>query len=381
MGESFFDNGAFFSGYCELRMAIYTSKSSSVMDTSTPNYPNKRATIYVWRMPLWKRPIIKRFLAGHRLCFTQQIQRVKSGSSLLLWGTGPVPAGINQNVSILRVEDGFLRSVGLGVELTRPISWVIDTQGIYYNATTTSDLEQILQYSIFSEQLLERASLFHQRLVACGVTKYNLSGPDWKPASYGKRIILVPGQVETDASIVFGAEVINTNIGLVQTVRENNPDAWLIYKPHPDVVAGLRARGINDQKIKQYCDEYLEFVSIEQLLQHVDEVHVMTSLAGFEALLRGKSVTCYGLPFYAGWGLTIDMMSTSRRTRKLSLQELIAGALLLYPSYISWEKKTKITPEEALDELILKKELKTPGRTAWLKRFYRALLRLIVGVR
>jgi capsular polysaccharide export protein len=359
-------------------MEIYNPKISSV---PIPTYLNEHATIYVWRMPFWKRPIIKRFLAGQKLCFTQQIRRVKSGSSLLLWGSRPVPAGINSDVSILRVEDGFLRSVGLGVELTRPVSWIIDTQGIYYNATSTSDLEQILQDAIFPEQLLKRANLFHQRLVTCGVTKYNLSGQDWKPPSQGKRIILVPGQVEADASIAFGAGAVKTNIGLIRAVRANNPDAWLIYKPHPDVVAGLRARGIDDHKIKQYCDEYLESVSIEHVLQHVDEVHVMTSLAGFEALLRGKSVTCYGLPFYAGWGLTTDMMSTSRRTRKLSLQELIAGALLLYPSYISWEKGTKITPEEALDELILKKELKVPGRIVLLKRFYRMALRLIVSVR
>ncbi|MDR3502745.1 MAG: hypothetical protein P4L79_09200 [Legionella sp.] len=362
-------------------MDIYNPKISSSVGAPTPNYSNERTAIYVWRMPFWKRPIIKRFLTGQKLCFTQQIRRVKSGSALLLWGSRPVPAGINQNVRILRVEDGFLRSVGLGVELTRPVSWIIDTQGIYYNATSTSDLEQILQDSIFSAQLLKRASLFHQRLVACGVTKYNLPGQDWKPPGQGKRIILVPGQVEADASIAFGAGAVKTNIALVQAVRAKNPDAWLIYKPHPDVVAGLRAQGIGDHKIKQYCDEYLESVSMEQVLAHVDEVHVMTSLAGFEALLREKSVTCYGLPFYAGWGLTTDMMSTSRRTRKLSLQELIAGALLLYPSYISWEKRTKITPEEALDELILKKELKISGRIALLKRFYRMVLRLIVSVR
>ena len=67
----------------------------------------------------------------------------------------------------------------------------------------------------------------------------------------------------------------------------------------------------------------------------VDEVHVNTSLAGFEALLRGKAVTTYGVPFYAGWGLTRDLGPVpARRTAKRSIDELVAAALLIYPRYL-----------------------------------------------
>ena len=66
----------------------------------------------------------------------------------------------------------------------------------------------------------------------------------------------------------------------------------------------------------------------------MDGVHVITSLAGFEALLRGKAVSTHGVPFYAGWGLTKDLSEVpARRTRRLSLDELVAGTLLLYPRY------------------------------------------------
>jgi len=75
----------------------------------------------------------------------------------------------------------------------------------------------------------------------------------------------------------------------------------------------------------------------------VDEVHTISSLTGFEALLRGLDVTCYGLPFYAGWGLTTDMDGQSlpkatylkRRQRDiyLTLEQLIYGALICYPLY------------------------------------------------
>jgi capsular polysaccharide export protein len=87
------------------------------------------------------------------------------------------------------------------------------------------------------------------------------------------------------------------------------------------------------------------------LLQQVDAVHVLTSLAGFEALLRGKPVTCYGQPFYAGWGLTADMIPLARRSRRLALDELVAAALILYPVYLSRVTNRYTSPERVLDEL------------------------------
>ena len=116
------------------------------------------------------------------------------------------------------------------------------------------------------------------------------------------------------------------------------------------------------------------------LLTQVDEVHVLTSLAGFEALLRGKLVACYGLPFYAGWGLTQDVVTLPRRRRRLSLNELIAGTLIVYPTYVSRRSGRYITPEQALDELLAwRARAGTPNR-AW-QYLRRATLRLTVGVR
>ncbi|MBA4696406.1 MAG: beta-3-deoxy-D-manno-oct-2-ulosonic acid transferase [Legionella sp.] len=338
----------------------------------------KDATIYIWRMSFWKRPIIRRFLEGHRIYFVRTAKKIKPGSCVLLWGSQPVPLGLNPNHLIIRVEDGFLRSVGLGADLTRPISWVIDTRGIYYDSTCPSDLEYLLQHCNFAPDLIKRAVDLHQRLIKQGITKYNIQGKIWQPkAPDGKRIILVPGQVESDASITYGAGKIRSNLALVQEVRKQNPDAWIIYKPHPDVVAGLRCKGANEHHIPLYCDEYLKDVSIDQALNYAHEVHVITSLAGFEGLLRGKRVTCYGMPFYAGWGLTLDVNSISRRTRILTIQELVVASLLLYPTYISWIKKKRVSAEEALNELILHQEKKGGGKVrVFCKVFFRKILQL-----
>ncbi len=116
----------------------------------------------------------------------------------------------------------------------------------------------------------------------------------------------MPGQVESDLSIVYGAQSIRTNSGLLSAVRAENPEAYVVFKPHPDVLAGLRkgdAASLGDAA----CDEIVgSEVGMGGILGEVDEVHTMTSLAGFEALLRNKRVVAYGIPFYSGWGLTDD---------------------------------------------------------------------------
>jgi capsular polysaccharide export protein len=228
---------------------------------------------------------------------------------------------------------------------------VIDPVGIYYDATAPSALEQILQTHPFPEPLLARAEHLIQRILALNLTKYNVGTNQWTPPATGRPLILVPGQVEFDASIRYGAQSVRTNLALLQAVRAAHPEAFLLYKPHPDVVAGLRARGPDETKALSCCDAVVTDVSMAELLNAVEQVHIMTSLTGFEALLRGKKVVCYGAPFYSGWGLTEDHAKIPRRGRTLSLQQLVAAALLLYPNYVHPKTNEKIEAEEALETL------------------------------
>ena len=314
------------------------------------------STLYAFGFSLRKKSIIRRFIGSKKIHFISQVAHLPSGSSLLLWGSQPVPSGLTQGVHIIRLEDGFLRSVGLGADLIQPLSLAVDRSGIYYDASRPSDLEKLLQTTEFSKEMIERASRFRSRIVEHRVTKYSEGCESWHRSpellQTGQRVLLVAGQVETDASLRFGAPGIQTNIGMLQAVKEAEPDAYIVYKPHPDVVAGLRAKGQDEDKVHQWCNEIVSDVSMGDLLTQVDEVQVMTSLTGFEALLRGKPVTCYGQPFYSGWGLTRDIEPVLRRTRKLSLDMLVAGALILYPIYVSRKTGKVTTPENALDELV-----------------------------
>ena len=315
-----------------------------------PVLPSK---VFAYGFSLRKRKLVRRFLGSTQVKFVANISNLTTGDALLLWGSTPAPANLAKDVQLIRMEDGFLRSVGLGADLIQPLSWVIDKRGIYYDARKPSDLEYILQNTEFDHILLRRAAVLRQRIVSSGLTKYNIGKTTWQRPSSVNCIILVIGQVESDAAIRYGACNIADNMTLLQTVRQAYPNAYIVYKPHPDVVAGLRLAGQQENKAQQWCDEVVTDVAIGELLTVVDAVHVLTSLAGFEALLRGKSVTCYGQPFYAGWGLTNDQFPIARRTRCLSLDALVAGALILYPTYISKNKKnTFITPEQALEELL-----------------------------
>jgi capsular polysaccharide export protein len=317
----------------------------------------------------WRKQALLRAFTGRRdIRFVGKGSDVLPAATLLLWGMAPVPAGVLPDARIVRVEDGFVRSVGLGADLTRPVSWVLDNVGIYYDATRPSALEQLLRGAAFSPELLARAAALRERIVASGLTKYNLASVAWRPQSSGRRVVLVPGQVETDAAIACGAATVRTNLALLQAVRTARPDAWVVYKPHPDVVAGLRGRGQGEDLASRYCDEVVHEGSMHDLLQHVDEVHVITSLAGFEALLRHKPVVCHGWPFFAGYGLTQDTHAHPRRPGAgLTLDALVAAALIEYPVYLSRVSGERCGPEQALDELLAWREQQPQGVARWRK--------------
>lgn len=320
--------------------------------------------LYLETPPLWKKVIFQHFLQGAQLTTIKKGQLVPQGACKIVWGA-------SSEVNHIRVEDGFIRSVGLGVDMTRPLSWVFDPVGIYYDATKPSRLEQLLQTHPFTADECARAEQLISRLIVLKLTKYNVGQSNWqRPAA--KRVILVPGQVESDASIRLGSPVLKTNLELLQAVRSSNPDAYILYKPHPDVQAGMRIAGLADRNASAYCDETLGDEDMAHLLTQVDEVHTLSSLTGFEALIRGVSVVCYGQPFYSGWGLTTDMYPLNRRSRNLTVSQLVAATLLLYPTYINWRTGCYTHAEVALAELEYSKA-HYKGLSFW-RRMFRKLL-------
>lgn len=302
----------------------------------------------------WKRGAFKKFFPGSSIEFCDELRR-KDGVGTVAWASKFRRDDLESGHGILNVEDGFIRSVGLGAQLVQPLSWVIDAEGIYYDARQPSGLERLLQTFSFEPDLIGRAIALRKKIVELELTKYNVGTTGWSRPQGDRPVFLAVGQVETDASLRYGTTKLRTNMDFLRAVRSAHPQAYLVYKPHPDVVAGLRLKGDGESLADVVADEIVTDCSLPRLFDQVDEVHVLTSLTGFEALLRGKTVATYGQPFYSGWGLTNDNgLSTevaARRSRRPSLDELVAATLILYPVYLSRRSQGFTSPERVLDEL------------------------------
>nr|WP_231388677.1 capsular polysaccharide biosynthesis protein [Pseudooceanicola algae] len=293
---------------------------------------------------LWKRGHFQAFFGGtKRMTFERETAR-----RTLHWGPSEAP--------VTRVEDGFLRSRGLGAELVPPLSLVLDDLGVHYDPNRESRLERLIaDRAVLRPDQLVRIRAVIDRLIRDGLTKYNTGGPP-PDLPQGQRI-LVPGQVEDDASIRFGAGQIATNAALLRRVRQANPGAVILFKPHPDVEAGLRPGAVD--RPGDWADMVLSDTDTGALLAEVQEVWTMTSGLGFEALIRGLPITVTGRPFYAGWGLTRDLgASIPRRAAlvqgpsgSLSLESLAHAVLIDYPRYRDPVSGLACPVETVLDRL------------------------------
>ena len=339
----------------------------------------------------WKRRQVRPFVEGKRSAVTWSMdpnralaEQARSGGRIVAWSSrAPEDFAARcaaQDAPLVRMEDGFLRSVGLGANLELPGSLVLDATGVYYDPGGPSDLETLLQTTKFDQSTRARAAALRQAISRARVSKYNVGsdGADYTAQAAGRARILVPAQVADDASVVKGGGRVKDNLALLQAARAARPDAFIIYKPHPDVEAGIRVGGVDPATIHAYADAIAEKASIVDLLDNVDEVHTLTSLAGFEALLRGVPVWTYGMPFYAGWGLTHDAETCPRRTRQLNLDDLVAGVLIVYPRYVHRGSEWPCEAEDVVRFLAFSL-LKTDPRGLIEKRRRMTLLRQLLG--
>ncbi|WP_413378275.1 hypothetical protein [Alkalihalobacillus sp. 1P02AB] len=240
----------------------------------------------------------------------------------------------------LRIEDGFLRSFGLGVDGVAPLSLCYDDLGMYYDATKPSRLEWILNSSGWeTEELMRQASKAIHLIKENHLSKYN-TGELFSPQlmrETTRKTILIVDQTLGDLSISMGLASQKTFMEMYYSARKNHPDGDFYIKVHPDVISGKKKGNLDLTQIKD--DPNLIFLTEDSnalsLLNDMDVVYVVTSQMGFEALMLGKEVYCFGMPFYAGWGLTDDRIRTKRRNKKRTFEELFAAAYLIYCSYIN----------------------------------------------
>jgi len=332
------------------------------------DYPSNHGRLYFFNFSPWRMSMIGHFFEApgneKHICKSLEDALNKGltpEDKIFLFGIKHIPGLIEyaeeHDMPIHRIEDGFIRSVGLGSALAKPHSLCVDATGIHFDPKHPSDLENMLQNTPADAALLARARKVRETIVSARLSKYNHlrhATLSIDRSRYDK-VILVAGQVADDASMNHGSYGLSY-AQLLPIVRENNPHSYIIYKPHPDVLSGNRIGHIPREITDRYADLVVTDLSIDSAIAASDEVHIITSTVGLDALIRQKKVFTYGMPFYAGWGLTTDYRRCRRRTRRLSLDELIAIAMILYPRYTSPKNGAFCEIEQTLEELKIEQE-------------------------
>jgi capsular polysaccharide export protein len=280
---------------------------------------------------------------------------------VLAWGRKRSAAvalsyAMRHGLPVWRIEDGFLRSVGLG-DREPPLSIVIDDLGIYYDATSPSRLEHFIA-SPHDDKALARARKLRQAWLAGRISKYN-HAREVEPPVPGP-FVLVVDQTFGDASIAHGLADAGNFSRMLEAALDEYPDLPVILKVHPDVVAG-RKRG-HFGRLSAGAAGRVLVVGTDahppSLLEPATAVYTVTSQMGFEALLWGRPLRVFGMPFYAGWGLTRDAIPAPGRRRLVSppsLDDLVHATLVDYPRYLDPETGQRCEPERLVAWMSLQK--------------------------
>ncbi len=265
------------------------------------------------------------------------------------------------NKPVLILEAAFLRSINTFCEqqyepqYRYDVGFVLDYLTAYYDATRPSLLENMLNDSklIITQEQRKRAHDCINKIVRNYLTKYNCQ-PIFSPniGRKGAKKVLVVDQSFGDNSVKKGLASVSTFEKMLQAAIDENPNADIIVKTHPDTKTGLRTGYYSQLVPKGNIYLYTEPINPIALINYVDEVYVCTTQMGFESLMCGKKPHVFGMPFYAGWGVTDDRQTCSRRKNKRTVEEIFYIAYILYSYYVSPEKKGLCEIEEAIEFLL-----------------------------
>ena len=186
-------------------------------------------------MSWWKKQTVGAFLDStdgraqfHRAPARALAAAKRDAGRVVVWSSKESPdlepLCTSAGVPLQRMEDGFLRSAGLGAAFLPAASAVIDGRGIYYDPSRQSDLEHVLEHGTISDRHVAHAAALRAEIVHRGLTKYNVGAKlEDLELPVDQTIVLVPGQVEDDASIERGAGDIRSNLRLVGGSASGEP--------------------------------------------------------------------------------------------------------------------------------------------------------------
>lgn len=260
---------------------------------------------------------------------------------------------------VVFLEDGFIRSLNIGLSKEAGLSILWDDLAPYYDSNSISRMEKILSSDFaLTENEMTRAKWAIDKIVSNKISKYN-NAPRIRLniGRKGRKRVLLVDQRYEDMSVILGQGGEHVFNMMLQDALSLG-DEWDIFiKQHPDAICGEKTSYLNEKKLRfaKYCSNVFLInydVNPYSLLELVDEVYVCSSGMGFEALMAGKKVTCYGSPFYSGWGLTKDKIELTRRGKRRSLEEIFFVAYIMLSRYYNPESATLVDVEDICDYII-----------------------------
>lgn len=260
---------------------------------------------------------------------------------------------------ILRLEDGFLRSVGLGKAGVPTVSIIADRQGMHFDARRASDIESLLNRPTPAEPARQaRAAALVEAITQARLDKYNLPrDPMADPSLLADRILLVD-QVHGDRSIAGAGANQATFLAMLDRAIHQYGTDRLAVKTHPDVMAGYARGNLAEAARSRGIMLFHRQIGIDDLAGIVDSIWTVSSTIGFEGLMRGIPITTFGMPFYAGWGLTVDRAqgriaeaARKRRHTRPTLLDMVAAVFFDYTRFADPWRAIAISPEEGIDLL------------------------------
>ncbi|WP_446676438.1 capsular polysaccharide export protein, LipB/KpsS family, partial [Pantoea endophytica] len=251
--------------------------------------------IGIFSSGIWRIPFLRNFLA--QPCQKLSLQRpvADAVTTIAVWGYRPntrQPVAWARSVgkSVLRLEDGYIRSLDLGVNGAPPFSLVLDRLGIYYDANRPSELEKMIQEREVNQRLADDAKRAMSIIVEQDLSKYNQAPAFVAGACATSNVVLVIDQTLGDMSVTYGNAGPNNFVLMLEAAIRENPGAVVWIKVHPDVLQGKKSGYYHSFQSTHRIHLMADDVSPQSLLRHVSRVYVMTSQYGFEALMAGKPV-------------------------------------------------------------------------------------------
>lgn len=340
-----------------------------------------------------KRVVARNFFEagpGH-LSFCEPAEAIELATALsaglLVWGDRIDPqleeTARRSGLAVTRLGPGAMDARAVATEAVPLPSIAQDDLGIDYDATRASSFEDLVNTAAFDPLLVARAAYLGERLVALDRAAA-ASGGDLKSSvlarAEGRPVVVVVGDLLNKAQTRLGQAAIRNNRALLRAARREAPDAYVVFMEPPGLESRRRAGWVPHAALRPYADLILCDPDMSALFEIAAEVHVNTSSLGLMALLYGAKVVSWGMPAYAGWGVTEDRAPIPRRSRRLSRDELLAAIFLLYPRYL--DPQTGI-PCEA-EDLVRRIEALGPGPARSLtggRRLRNHLIRLEATVR